>query len=99
MKLATRQSPDVTILDVGLPGMDGYETLRYLRPVTPAPVIMLPARDGEVSRAKGLEWGADDYVTKPFSHIELVAKVRASLRRSMVGSIERTMGRHGVATL
>ena len=92
LKLATRQAPDVTILDVGLPGIDGYETLRYLRGVTRAPVIMLTARDGEISRVKGLEWGADDYLTKPFSHIELVARVRASLRRSVVESTERTMG-------
>ena len=60
LKLATRQAPDVTILDVGLPGIDGYETLRYMRGVTRAPVIMLTARDGEISRVKGLEWGADD---------------------------------------
>ena len=92
LKQATRQAPDVTILDVGLPGIDGYETLRYLRGVTRAPVIMLTARDGEISRVKGLEWGADDYLTKPFSHIELVARVRASLRRSMAESTERTMG-------
>ncbi len=92
LKLATRQAPDVTILDVGLPGIDGYETLRYLRGVTRAPVIMLTARDGEISRVKGLEWGADDYLTKPFSHIELVARVRASLRRSVAESTERTMG-------
>jgi two-component system KDP operon response regulator KdpE len=92
LKLATRQAPDVTILDVGLPGIDGYETLRYLRGVTRAPVIMLTARDGEISKVKGLEWGADDYLTKPFSHIELVARVRASLRRSVAESTERTMG-------
>ncbi len=92
LKQATRQAPDVTILDVGLPGIDGYETLRYLRGVTRAPVIMLTARDGEISRVKGLEWGADDYLTKPFSHIELVARVRALLRRSVAESTERTMG-------
>ena len=92
LKQATRQAPDVTILDVGLPGIDGYETLRYLRGVTRAPVIMLTARDGEISKVKGLEWGADDYLTNPFSHIELVARVRASLRRSVADSTERTMG-------
>ena len=92
LKQATKQAPDVTILDVGLPGIDGYETLRYLRGVTRAPVIMLTARDGEISKVKGLEWGADDYLTKPFSHIELVARVRASLRRSVADSTERTMG-------
>ncbi len=91
LRLATRQAPDVILLDVGLPGMDGYETLRCLRGVTRAPLIMLTARDGEISRVKGLEWGADDYLTKPFSHIELVARVRASLRRSVAESTERTM--------
>ncbi len=92
LKLATNQAPDVIILDVGLPGMDGYETLRCLRGATPAPVIMLTARDGEISRVKGLDWGADDYISKPFSHIELLARVRASLRRSVAESTERTMG-------
>ncbi len=77
LKPATRQAPDVTILDVGLPGIDGYETLRYLRGVTRAPVIMLTARDGEISRVKGLEWGADDYICKPFRHIELLASVES----------------------
>ncbi len=88
LKLATNQAPDVIILDVGLPGIDGYETLRYLRGVTRAPVIMLSARDGEISRVKGLEWGADDYICKPFRHIELLR----ALLRQVVGSTERTMG-------
>ena len=92
LRLATRQAPDVILLDVGLPGMDGYETLRCLRGVTRAPLIMLTARDGELSKVKGLEWGADDYITKPFSHIELLARVRASLRRPVAGSTERTTG-------
>ncbi len=87
LKLATNQAPDVIILDVGLPGIDGYETLRYLRGVTRAPVIMLTARDGEISRVKGLEWGADDYIRKPFSHIELLASVESVTPAS--GRIDR----------
>jgi DNA-binding response OmpR family regulator len=81
VQMAAAEPPDVVILDVGLPGMDGYETLRQLREICDAPAIMLTARDSEVAKVKGLEWGADDYVTKPFSHIELLARVRAVLRR------------------
>ena len=92
LKLATAQPPDVIILDVGLPGMDGFQTLRRLRGITEAPAIMLTARDGEVSKVKGLEWGADDYITKPFSHIELLARVRAVLRRTMAESSEQSRG-------
>ena len=82
LKLATAQAPDLIILDVGLPGIDGYQTLRRLRDMTDAPVIMLTAQDGDLSKVKGLELGADDYITKPFSHIELIARVRAILRRN-----------------
>ncbi|HEU0021551.1 MAG TPA: response regulator transcription factor [Dehalococcoidia bacterium] len=86
VKLAETESPDVVILDVGLPGMDGYETLRRLRDISDIPAIMLTARDTEVAKVKGLEWGADDYITKPFSHIELLARVRAVLRRGSASS-------------
>lgn len=92
VKLAASESPDVIILDVGLPGMDGYETLRQLREITDAPAIMLTARDSEVAKVKGLEWGADDYITKPFSHIELLARVRAVLRRSTSASPDENQG-------
>jgi DNA-binding response OmpR family regulator len=74
--------PDLVILDVGLPGdIDGLEVCRRLRAERPVPIIMLTARDGEIDRVLGLELGADDYVTKPFSPRELVARVRAVLRR------------------
>jgi two-component system, OmpR family, KDP operon response regulator KdpE len=92
LKLAARESPDVVILDVGLPGMDGYETLRRLREITEAPAIMLTARDTELAKVKGLEWGADDYITKPFSHIELMARVRAVLRRGGAASPQENRG-------
>ena len=90
LKLVTAQPPDVIILDVGLPGIDGFDTLRQLGRITEAPAIMLTARDGEVSKVKGLEWGADDYITKPFSHIELVARVRAVLRRTVAASPDQS---------
>src|SRR3954469_14479902 len=76
------QDPRLVILDVGLPGaIDGLEVCRRLRTKADLPVLMLTARDGEVDRILGLERGADDYVTKPFSPRELVARVKAILRR------------------
>ncbi|MGH9283890.1 MAG: response regulator transcription factor [Acidimicrobiales bacterium] len=88
MELVAQEKPRLVVLDVGLPGrLDGLEVCRRLRATTaagvaPVPVVMLTARDGEVDRVLGLELGADDYVTKPFSPRELVARVKAVLRRS-----------------
>jgi DNA-binding response OmpR family regulator len=76
------RSPRAVLLDLGLPGMDGIEVCRRIRAFSDVPVIMLTARDTEVDKIVGLEIGADDYVTKPFSPRELVARVRAVLRRS-----------------
>jgi len=76
------RDPRVVLLDLGLPGMDGVEVCRRIRATSDVPVIMLTARDSEVDKIVGLEIGADDYVTKPFSPRELVARVRAVLRRS-----------------
>jgi DNA-binding response OmpR family regulator len=70
------------LLDINLPGIDGIETCRRIRELSPTPVIMLTARDTEVDKVLGLEMGADDYVTKPFSPRELMARVKAVLRRS-----------------
>ena len=75
------RKPDVLVLDLGLPGMDGLDVARTIRRDSTLPIIMLPARDDELDRVLGLEIGADDYVTKPFSPRELVARVRAILRR------------------
>jgi len=72
----------LVILDVGLPGMDGFEVCRRIRARSPLPIIMLTARDEEADRVAGLEVGADDYVPKPFSPRELMARVRAVLRRT-----------------
>jgi DNA-binding response OmpR family regulator len=74
--------PDLMILDLGLPGMDGYDVTRAVRAQTAMPIIMLTARSDETDRVIGLELGADDYVVKPFSPRELVARVRAVLRRT-----------------
>jgi len=78
-----REKPKLAILDIGLPGrLDGLEVCRRVRARMETPVLMLTARDGEIDRVLGLELGADDYVTKPFSPRELVARVRAILRRT-----------------
>jgi DNA-binding response OmpR family regulator len=74
--------PDLVVLDLGLPGLDGLEVLRTIRGVASTPVVVVTARDAELDKLLGLELGADDYVTKPFSPRELVARVRAVLRRS-----------------
>jgi two-component system, OmpR family, response regulator len=79
---AARHNPALVVLDVGLPEMDGFEVCRRLRARSEVPVLFLTARDDEVDRIVGLELGADDYVTKPFSPRELVARVAAILRRS-----------------
>jgi DNA-binding response OmpR family regulator len=81
LRLAQLERPDLIILDLMLPGMDGLDVCRALRREGSVPIIMLTARDEEVDRVVGLELGADDYVTKPFSVRELVARVKAVLRR------------------
>ncbi|MBI3998536.1 MAG: response regulator transcription factor [Armatimonadetes bacterium] len=78
---ARSERPDLIVLDIMLPGVDGLEVCRTLRRETSVPIIMLTAKGGELERVVGLELGADDYVTKPFSPRELVARVRAVLRR------------------
>jgi two-component system KDP operon response regulator KdpE len=75
------EHPDIVLLDVGLPDIDGFEVLRQTRAFSDIPVVMLTARDDSMDKVKGLELGADDYVTKPFNHLELMARVKAVLRR------------------
>ena len=77
--------PDMVILDIGLPGLDGYDVLKKIRREGNTPVIMLTARSEETDKLMGLEMGADDYMTKPFSMKELEARIRAVLRRSAGG--------------
>ncbi|APE15460.1 response regulator transcription factor [Mycolicibacterium pallens] len=81
LSVARQVDPDVVVLDLGLPGIDGLEVCRQLRTFSDAYVVMLTARDTEVDTIVGLSVGADDYVTKPFSPRELVARIRAMLRR------------------
>jgi two-component system phosphate regulon response regulator PhoB len=108
LKEVTARRPELVVLDVLLPGLDGFEVCRRIRanPDTAAvPIIMLTAKADEVDRVVGLEMGADDYLTKPFSPKELVARVRAVLRRSrrqpaeaplQAGTLSLDVGRHRV---
>ncbi len=81
LELAAAENPDVVVLDVLMPEMDGWEVCRILRKTSPVPILMLTALSDEVDRILGLELGADDYLTKPFSTRELLARIRALLRR------------------
>ena len=87
VELVETEKPDVVILDIGLPDMDGYQVLREVRRFSDVPVIMLTVRGEDTNVARGLELGADDYITKPFSHIELIARVQAVLRRAQGVSV------------
>ena len=81
LRLVEARRPDLVLLDVGLPDLDGFAVLREMRAFSAVPVIMLTARDEPIDRVRGLEAGADDYVAKPFDHLEVMARVRAVLRR------------------
>jgi DNA-binding response OmpR family regulator len=81
LEVARREKPDAIVLDIMLPGMDGFEVCRILRQEMSVPILMLTARDEEVDKVVGLEVGADDYMTKPFSMRELLARIKALLRR------------------
>src|SRR6476620_261699 len=76
------EEPDIVLIDVTMPRMNGYEVLKAIRRVSDVPVIMLTGRADEVDQVRGLELGADDYVIKPFSHLALMARMRAVLRRA-----------------
>ena len=93
--LAADRRPDLVLLDLGLPGIDGLETISRLRTFTDAPVIVLTARDRPADKVAALDAGADDYVTKPFDIDELLARVRAALRRSPTASSGPTLVRVG----
>lgn len=89
LRLAREAKPDLVVLDLNLPGLDGMEVCRALREESVVPIIMLTARVDEADRLAGLDLGADDYVTKPFSPRELAARVRAVLRRTVREALER----------
>jgi two-component system response regulator VicR len=82
---ALKESPDLIILDIMLPVMDGFDVCREIRKSSRVPILMLTAKDSEIDKVLGLELGADDYVTKPFSPREITARVKAILRRSQAG--------------
>lgn len=88
LRLAAGQPPDLVILDLGLPGMDGQEVLRRLREWLTAPILVLSARDQEPQKVEALDAGADDYVTKPFGVGELLARMRTALRRANRAGLE-----------
>lgn len=79
---AAAGAPDLVLLDVNLPGIDGFEVCRRLRAASAVPIIMITAKDDELEIVKGLEYGADDYITKPFGHLQLLARIKAVLRRT-----------------
>ncbi len=81
LEMARQEQPDLIVLDVMLPGLDGFEVCRILRQESNVPILMLTARSDEVDRVVGLEMGADDYLAKPFSMRELMARIKANLRR------------------
>jgi two-component system KDP operon response regulator KdpE len=81
LDMLEREAPNLVLLDVGLPDIDGFQVLERIRLFSDVPVILLTARDDTMDKVKGLELGADDYITKPFNHLELLARVRALLRR------------------
>jgi two-component system KDP operon response regulator KdpE len=78
----SRESPDVVLLDIALPDIDGFEVLRKIRERSDVPVLMVSARGEEIAKVRGLELGADDYVTKPFGYLELSARIKAVMRRA-----------------
>jgi len=88
LELARRVNPDLILLDIMLPGLDGFDVCRIIRQEFSTPIIFLTARDDEIDRVLGLEIGADDYLTKPFSMRELMARVKANLRRVKLDHVE-----------
>jgi two-component system response regulator RegX3 len=91
LQLFTKVKPDIVLLDLMLPGMSGTEVCREIRTTSSVPIIMLTAKDGEVDKVVGLELGADDYITKPYSTRELLARMKAVLRRGSSGSSAPTV--------
>ncbi|MHA1972281.1 MAG: response regulator transcription factor [Candidatus Hodarchaeales archaeon] len=79
--LVEKESPDIVVLDLGLPDIDGFEVLKGIRLFSNVPVIILTVRSDEVDIVKGLEWGADDYLTKPYKQLELLARVKSILKK------------------
>ena len=89
LELVEAESPDVVILDLGLPDIDGFEVLRQIHIFSDVPIIVLTVRNQKMDIVRGLELGADDYITKPFDHIEFLARVKAVLRRTSMPQLKR----------
>jgi len=82
VEMAETESPDIIILEINLPDVDGFEVLKQIRLFSDVPIIILSVRDAELDRVRGLEEGADDYIVKPFSVLDFLARVKSALRRS-----------------
>ena len=91
LEMALTENPDLILLDVMLPGLDGWEVCKKVRESSQVPIIMLTAREDEVDKVLGLELGADDYITKPYSMRELAARVKANIRRSSVQVVQEAV--------
>jgi two-component system response regulator RegX3 len=97
LKMMEQEKPDLVLLDVMLPGIDGLEVCRLIRRTSNIPILMLTAKSREIDKVVGLEVGADDYITKPFGMLELIARVRTALRRSMQGTQpQNILAAHGI---
>ncbi len=92
IRLAEEEAPDLMILDLGLPDQNGLDVLRAVRKFSDIPILIVTANQDEVEKVKGLELGADDYLIKPFSHTELLARVKAVLRRAHMPQLKRDEG-------
>ncbi len=96
LELAQKEKPDLILLDIMLPGKDGMEVCREIRQKSQVPIIMLTAKHSEIDKVLGLEMGADDYVTKPFSARELLARVKANIRRHMNANAPDSQSTQGI---
>ncbi len=83
LRLFARGQPDLVVLDVSMPPPDGFEVCRRIRDISTVPILMLTARDSTLDKVRALDLGADDYLTKPFDHLELLARLRALVRRAV----------------
>ena len=90
IRQAQTANPDVIVLDIGLPDRDGFQVCREIRSFSDVPIVMLTVRSDDQDIVKGLEWGADDYITKPFSYIQFLARIQAIMRRSLALPMSRT---------
>ena len=89
LQMLEHEHPSLVLLDVSMPKLDGWETCRLIREISDVPIIMLTGRDEETDKARGLDLGADDYLTKPFGFVELQARIRAMFRRATMPSVNQ----------